>query len=130
MKFRPRPAGFTLLELLVVLAMAALLAALMLPNVLGWSYGAKERAWRGELQSTLRAWPVLAHQQGTELVVDGARLKRHLPSLPADAELVMDRPLRYQPNGLASAGVLRIRRPGLEEEVWQVQALTGEPVRL
>ena len=51
--------GFSLIEILVVLAVLALLATFIVPSVGGFISGGKEKAWRGEretLQFGVDAW--------------------------------------------------------------------------
>ncbi|MBI2934373.1 MAG: prepilin-type N-terminal cleavage/methylation domain-containing protein, partial [Chloroflexi bacterium] len=51
--------GFTLVELMIVLAVLAVLAAVVIPNVSGYLGRGKERAWdadRDILQSAVDAW--------------------------------------------------------------------------
>ena len=119
--------GFTLLELIVVLALMAVAAGLVAPNVVAWLDKAREGAWRTDLRAALRALPVTAYQRGEALVVDVDTLVARVPSLPRDLRIELAQPLRYGPTGIASAGNLRLRRPGLPEERWEIQALTGEP---
>ena len=111
------------------MALVAVLVGLVAPNTLRWLAAARERGWRAELTTALRALPVQAHTEGRDLSVDAAGLKKSVPSLPAEVDIRLDRPLRYRASGVASAGSLRIVRPGYPEETWQVLALTGEPLR-
>ena len=96
-----RPAaGFTLLELLVVLAILGLISGLLAPRVVGWLDAAKVRGWRNDLRVHIELLPVRAFQAGEALVVDAEFLQRDLPPRPAALQMRLPQQLplwRYRP---------------------------------
>ncbi len=81
MRYSPNQSGFSLIELLVVLAILGLLAGLVLPNVLGRMGGAKWKAAGSQL---------ITIQQGIDsFALDTTRLPDSLEQLvqqPGDAD--------------------------------------------
>ena len=123
-------AGFTLLELLVVLTLAALSVGLVAPAALRSIDAARERGWAQDLTATLASLPVRAHARGEPLVVDAAALRRLLPELPEDWQLETEQPLLYSATGMAGGGRVRLQPPGRAAVSWFVQPLTGEPLKV
>lgn len=101
--------GFTLLELLVVLALLATLSALVAPPLWRAADAARARGWQQDLVAAVAALPLRAFASGQALDMRAADLRALLPSLPADWSIELDAPLRYAPNGVAQGGVLRLR---------------------
>lgn len=124
-----RPAGFTLLELLVVMVLLALVSGLVLPRLSAQLSGAQERAWRGELREELARLPLATYREGVARQVDSDQLRQLMPSLPHDVAIETPQPLRYDVSGMASGGSVIVRTPGGAAEIWRVMPITGE-VRL
>lgn len=97
--------GFTLLELLVTLAIVGLLAGLVLPNVAAW-IGASERATENrQFRSAFARLPLYAYTNGRELAVsrwDGALPDAPEIQLPRGWRADLDPSLRVSANGLCS----------------------------
>lgn len=119
--------GFTLLEMLVVLAIIALATAVVVPAAATWLQAAEARSWREDLRVKLVELPTLAFSRGTPLEVDAEALRTQVPSLPTSLELRLSQPLRYSPTGAASGGWVEVARPGDRQPLarWQVEPLSG-----
>lgn len=121
-----RSGGFTLLELLVVLAIVALASSVAVPRVVGWLAGAEQRGWRSDLRAQLNRYPVRAFLGGEPLVVDAARLRKDFPGTwPEGAEIAMNQPLRYTAAGVASGGELSLQL-GAWKARWRITPFTGD----
>jgi general secretion pathway protein G len=119
----PRPRGFTLLELLLVVALVALLTGIVAPRVLGWAEAARARAALDELRVQLQAQPTLAFHARRAREV--ARAPDDWP-LPAGWRLELAAPLRWEANGMAAAGRMRIWAGADQLADWVMQAPGGE----
>ncbi len=119
----PRPRGFTLLELLLVVALVTLLSAMVAPRVLGWAEAARARSALDELRTVLQAQPALAFHARQPRTV--ARAPDDWP-LPADWRLELAAPLRWEANGMAAPGRIRIHAGGDRIADWVLQAPGGE----
>jgi len=118
----PPRRGFTLLELLLVLALVALLTAAVAPRLLGWVDTARSRATVDNVRSLLLAQRSLAfHAQQPR------RLQDDSPAwaLPAGWRLELSQPLQWQANGMARGGRLRLWQGRELRADWVVEALSG-----
>lgn len=122
--------GFTLFELIVVLALVALAAGVVTPAVVGGLAAARERGVLADVRVVLEGMPVRAYQSGSGLEIDAVALRRLVPELPDDWRLEVERPLRYAPNGVAAGGAVRLLIPGRDTTTWQVAAVSGQVQRL
>jgi prepilin-type N-terminal cleavage/methylation domain-containing protein len=122
--------GFTLLELLVVLALIALLTGLVAPALTRWAGSATERGWRSDLEALLRAQPLRAFRSGNELTVTDKMLRAELAQAPDDLIIEVPQPLRYSGVGRAQGGEVVVSRRGREPERWVVLPITGEVQRI
>lgn len=122
-------AGFTLLELLVVLSIVAMTAGLVLPSTSRWIAAARERAWQQELRAQLAALPMRAFQTGEPLELDAPALRKLLgdaDALPASVQLELSAPLRYSAAGVAAgATTVRVRDADDHEQTWSIAPMTG-----
>ena len=121
--------GFTLLELLVVMALMALAAGLVTPAVQRGLTAAQERAVASDMAALLDSLPVWAFQRGSDLVVDGRTLGQWLPDLPAGWQIVVPQYLRYSPAGVATGGLVRVLAPGRPPMEWVIGAINGQAER-
>ena len=121
-----RPRGFTLLELLVVLALVALVTGLVAPLAYKGLSAAKERGTRADLRAVLEGLPMRAFRQGQPQSYDGPALTALLPDLPQGWRVVTEPELRYAASGVAGGGTVRLF--GAEGVVveWRVQSVSGE----
>ena len=117
--------GFTLLELLVVLALLALSAGLVAPKASRWLDAVQARGWRADLKVRIESLPVKAFLAGESLSIDVNKLQDGLQGQADGTELRLREPLRYGANGIAGGGRLELRQ-GLTSEVWRIAPVTGE----
>ena len=118
-----RPRGFTLLELMLVVALVALLAGIVAPRVLGWAEAARARAALDALRLQLQAQPALAFHAQRPLEL--ARAPADWP-LPAGWRLELAAPLRWQANGMTAPGRIRVWAGSDQLADWVLQAPGGE----
>lgn len=116
--------GFTLLEMLVVLALVALATGIVVPRMAGWMDSIQERGWRADLRAYLAALPVRAFLAGDALNIDAVHLAAAVPGAPAGTNIRLKQPLTYSATGVASGGQLELERAG-GREVWSIEAVSG-----
>ncbi len=121
--------GFTLLELLVVMALMALAAGLVTPAVQRSLFAAKERAAAVEMTALLDSLPVRAFQQGSDLSVDEQMLRQWLPDLPEGWTIALPQRLQYSAHGVAKGGVVTMTAPRRQPMKWTVGTVNGLVVR-
>lgn len=119
-----RAAGFTLLELLVVLLLLGLAVGMVAPNASRWLDAAQARGWRADLKAHLEALPVRAFLAGEALSVDATQLSRAVPA-PAGTRLRVEAPLRYSASGMAVGGSVELQQ-GTSREIWRIRPISGE----
>lgn len=123
MKLR-RDRGFTLLEMLVVMALMALATGIVLPRAAGWLDSVQQRGWRADLRAYVEAMPVRAFLSGEEIRLDAPAILAAVPGGPAGLELHLPEPLTYSPMGAAGGGRMELRRAGVRE-VWTIEPVSG-----
>lgn len=116
--------GFTLLEMLVVLALVALATGIVLPRMAGWMDSVQERGWRVDLRAYLTGLPVRAFLAGDAMTIDAARLAEAVPGAPQGVNVRLREPLAYSAAGVASGGQLELLRGGVRE-VWVIEPISG-----
>lgn len=126
-------AGFTLLELAVVLALLALMAGLAMPRLGGLLNKAALAGTASEIGAALRTAGSAAISDGRVAVFRGDKAgngywidRRHYRLAAADAQLpvtVVGR-IAFYPWGGASGGSVRIETPAARREI-SVDAVTG-----
>jgi general secretion pathway protein H len=116
--------GFTLLEMLVVLVMLALATGIVAPRAAGWLDAARERGWRDDLRAYLEVLPVRTFIAGEPLVLEAKDLLAAVPGAPAQTEIRLPTPIRYDALGVATGGTVELRR-GNAREVWRIEPVTG-----
>lgn len=120
----PLPAaGFTLLEMLVVLSLLALAVGITAPRAVSWLDAARERGWRDDLRAYLESIPVRAFLSGEGRSYVSGDLLKSVPGAP-DVEVRLPEPLVYDERGVASGGTVEFYR-GATKEVWRVEPITG-----
>lgn len=123
-----RPAGFTLLELLVVLALVGLIAGVAAPRAWKWVEGARVRNQAAEVMSALESLPSQAFFAGEARVIGVDAQSAALLRVPSEWRLDLPSPLRYEANGMTVGGRVRLWEGGALRADWLIQAPTGEVV--
>lgn len=116
--------GFTLLEMLVVMALMALLTGMVLPRLASWMSSVQERGWRSDLHAYLEGMPVRAFLAGEEVRLDATMLLNAVPGAPSAIELRLPEDLIYGPTGAATGGRIEFLR-GSVREVWLIEPVSG-----
>jgi prepilin-type N-terminal cleavage/methylation domain-containing protein len=119
-------AGFTLLELLVVLALVGLLAGVAAPRAMSWVEGARARAQAADVAAALEALPARAFFEGKARVIGADAKSAELLRVPPGWRLDLAAPLRYEANGMTAGGRVRLWEGAALRADWRVQAPTGE----
>lgn len=122
----PGAAGFTLLELLVVLALVGLLAGVAAPRAMNWVEGARSRSQAAEVAAALEALPARAFFDGQATVIAADTKSAELLRVPPGWRLDLTAPLRYEANGMTAGGRVRLWEGGALRADWRVRAPAGE----
>lgn len=113
----PRQRGFTLLELLIVLALVAMMAAMVAPRLQG-TYDAVARSGeRAEARRQLESLPLRARDAGRAIEIpedDAVALAREL-ELPEGWQMRATAPLRVDANGICHGVPVAVQGPGFAE---------------
>ena len=118
---RPGAGGFTLLEMLLVLTLVALLAAVVAPRMWQWVQSARVRAGVDTARAELEAMPMRAFAGARRLQVDAAG---PLP-LPAGWQIEFAAPLVYEANGMTAGSRVRISAGSAVLADWLVEPPAG-----
>ena len=119
----PPASGFTLLELLIVLALIAMMAAMVAPR-LQQTYDAVARSGeRAEARRQLERLPLRARAAGAAIEIpadEAAAFARAVP-LPEGWAMTATTPLRVEANGICLGGSVAVQAPRLAE-TWTLSA--------
>ena len=121
--------GFTLLELLVVMALLGLATSMAAPRVLAWAEAAQQRADLDVLRARLTALPTQSFFAGkTRLLMDEATTW----PLPQGWRIYTPQPVVYEASGMTRGGTVQVLccGPAGQRMVaqWRVQAPAGQVV--
>lgn len=124
---RPSPEGrgFSLLELLVVMALLALVSGMVLPTIGRQLDASRRRGVDAQLHEVLNALPLRARAAQEPQTWGPAELRAELEDAPADTQLRLSEPLRYDARGLATGGRVELLLDGKVVQQWAVQANSG-----
>lgn len=106
-------AGFTLLEMLVVLAIAGMLAGVTLPNLSKMAERARIGTQRQAILSSLGNLGYWAYANGKPYTLIAMDAKTDTPpfSVPEGWRLQAETPISYAVNGVCSGGVVTLYGP-------------------
>lgn len=140
---RLRTAGFSLMELAVVLAILALAAAVVAPSVARTADGVRARAEVGAVAGFLRSARELAvsRREPVEVRIEHGRQALVMAGAGPDATVRATQPLAllrvsgaprvtFFPHGMSSGAHLALTAPGARAYVIAVDALTGRVVAM
>lgn len=117
-------AGFTLLEMLVVLALLALAVGLAAPRAGGWLDAARERGWRDDFKAYLEALPVRCFLAGEPRQYDAQSLLDGFQGASSRLEIRLPQAISYNAQGVSSGGTVELLR-GDDREIWRIEPITG-----
>lgn len=114
--------GFTLLELLLVMALVALLTGLVAPRMWQWVQGARQRADLDSARTAFESLPRRAFADARRIGVDA----KGPVLLPAGWQMEFAAPLVYEANGMTAGS--RVRISGADRTLladWIIDAPAG-----
>lgn len=112
--------GFTLLELLIVLALTSMVVALVAPRLSQTVAAISRSGDRAEVARQLEELPMHARRQAAAIAVQEHADLSTLLDLPEGWSVVALTPLRVRENGICDAADVQVRTEGLVES-WHLQ---------
>jgi prepilin-type N-terminal cleavage/methylation domain-containing protein len=125
---RREPRGFTLLELMVVMAVVGLMAALVAPNLQRLVGSVDRSARRDGLVADIAGLSYRAYSLGESFELSDAGLGRLLHdgnpvlAVPGGWRVTVEQPIQFGFNGLCSGGRLTLRSPDGVVEAMSLRA--------
>lgn len=124
-----RRRGFTLLELLLVLTLAALATALVAPNIAERLRQSEERALVERVEDWLAGLPSRARQTQQAASWSVEQLRASL-ALDAQTQLRLPEPLLYDARGLAAGGTVSLHKGERTLASWRIERHLGRVQRI
>lgn len=106
------PRGFTLIEMLVVMAVLGLASSVVLPGMWRMLQAAQARGELVDLQAALTSLPTRRFFAGTPGQLDQDNFSALVAPLPTGWEVSIPAPVRFAANGVCSGGTLALSAPG------------------
>lgn len=128
MKTFPRTAGFTLVEMLLVLLIAGLLAGLAVPRLSLMLQRFEIASQRKQILSDIEGLGYRAYVAGRPLVLSGEPAPDQPLALPAGWTLKIPAPIRYAENGVCFGGKLTLISPDGLEEAFRLESPRCRPL--
>jgi len=124
-----RRRGFTLLELLLVLTLAALATALVAPNIAQRLRQSEERSLIERVEDLLAGLPSRARQAQQASSWSVEQLSAPL-ALDPEPQLRLSGPLQYDARGLAAGGTVLLQKGERTLASWRIERHVGHVKRL
>lgn len=115
------PAGFSLLELLVVLALTSMTVALVVPRMAKTVEAISISGDRAEVQRQIQDLPLQARRRSQPIDLESQSDLAPMLDLPEGWKVSAATPFRVRENGICDAATLKVEGLGLVEE-WSVAA--------
>jgi prepilin-type N-terminal cleavage/methylation domain-containing protein len=122
---RQNQRAFTLLELLVVMAIVAMLASLVAPSSLKALQTARERTAVHHLENVLAGLPMRAFSKGAAQRHEAAQIKSLIEEFPPHWDLVLENPLVYSSEGTTRGGEVTLLNGRVPIAIWRIEAPMG-----
>lgn len=125
---RPTDRGFTLLEVIVVLAIMGLVAAVATPSVVRGIDSWRRQAQSDSVMDQLRSLPARARASGRAIELSDAALASATPPLQVEPgwSLAVPEPWTVHANGVCDGGTVELHQ-GQRMQVLQVSAPFCDP---
>ncbi|MBN8505280.1 MAG: prepilin-type N-terminal cleavage/methylation domain-containing protein [Burkholderiales bacterium] len=122
--------GFTLLELLLVLVLAATAATLVLPSAFSALRAAEERKLLVEVESLLTRLPTEAAMRREPSQWQALALMARVPDWPSSWQLRLESPLAMDARGMSGGGRVQLWHGERLAQEWELRAGDGRPLRV
>jgi len=119
-----RALGFTLIEILVVLAIAGLLVGLTLPRLTNWYASVEKANQRRGILDEIEGLGYRAYIGGQPIVLTSSSQNGKEPNYPVELppgwKLALAKPLKYSHQGICDGGDLVVTAPDRSEEMFRL----------